>query len=44
MEGATSALKVKATKPGMDNPVEGWVTNGSYMLPHSLLIVDDELR
>lgn len=43
MEGATSALKVKATKPGMDNPVEGWVTNGSYMLPHSLLIVDDEL-
>lgn len=43
MDGATSAIKVKATKPGLDNPVEGWVTNGSYLLPHSLLKVDDKV-
>ncbi len=41
MDGATAAVKVKASKPGMDTPVEGWVTNGSYLFPHSLLQVDD---
>lgn len=43
MDGATTAIKIKATKPGLDYPVEGWVTNGSYMLPHSILKVDDKL-
>src|SRR5690554_1394082 len=36
MDGATSAIKVIATKTGLDNPVEGWVTNGSYLLPHKI--------
>ena len=42
MEGATTAVKVRATKPGMEQPVEGWVSNGSYIFPHSLLPIDDE--
>ena len=41
MDGATTAIKLKASKPGMDEPVEGWVTNGSYLFPHSFLNVDD---
>ena len=41
MSGATAAVKVKASKPGIDTPAEGWVTNGSYLFPHSLLRVDD---
>lgn len=41
MEGATTAIKLKVYKPEMDQPVEGWVTNGSYLFPHSLLNVDD---
>ena len=43
MEGATTAIKVKVSRPGMDKPVEGWVSNGSYILPHNLLIVDDKV-
>ena len=43
MEGATTAIKVEVSRPGMDKPVEGWVSNGSYMLPHNLLIVDDKV-
>ena len=42
MEGATTAIKVRATKPGMEQPVEGWVSNGSYLFPHSTLAIDDE--
>lgn len=42
MEGATTAVKVRATKPGMEQAVEGWVSNGSYIFPHSLLPIDDE--
>ena len=43
MEGATTAIKVEVSRPGMDKPVEGWVSNGSYILPHNLLIVDDKV-
>lgn len=39
MEGATAAIKLKASRPGME-PVEGWVSNGSYIFPHSILAVD----
>lgn len=42
MEGATTALKVKADKSGLPQPVEGWVSSGSYLFPHIFLQVDEE--
>lgn len=42
MEGATTAIKVKADKPGLNQPVEGWVSNGSYIFPHIFLQIDEE--
>jgi len=41
MEGATTAIRVKATEPGSDEPVTGWVSNGSYLFPHSTLQVSE---
>ena len=43
MDGATNAIKVRVTKPGQsEQPVEGWVTCGSYLFPHNVLYVDQE--
>lgn len=42
MEGSTTALKVKADKPGLRQPVEGWVSNGSYLFPPIFLQIDKE--
>lgn len=42
MEGATTAIKARVSKPGMAAPVEGWISNGSYIFPHSLLQIDGE--
>ena len=42
MEGSTTAIKVKADKPGLPQPVEGWVSNGSYLFPHIFLQIDEE--
>jgi len=41
MEGATVALRVRVTSPGDEQPKEGWVSNGSYLYPHSLLRLDE---
>ncbi len=41
MEGAAEAIKVKVSKPGLSQPVEGWVSNGSYLFPHIVLQIDD---
>lgn len=41
MEGATVALRVKVTPEGGAAPKEGWVSNGSYLYPHSLLRIDE---
>ncbi|MDD4778125.1 MAG: cytochrome c biogenesis protein ResB [Fermentimonas sp.] len=41
MEGAATALKVKATYESTAQPVEGWISNGSYIFPHSTLQVDE---
>ncbi len=41
MEGATTAIKVKATQEGIAQPVEGWISNGSYIFPHSVLQIDE---
>ena len=40
MEGAAEAIKVKVSKPGLSQPVEGWVSNGSYLFPHRVLQID----
>ena len=42
MDGATSAIKLRASRPEMEQPVEGWVSNGSYIFPHSTLAIDGE--
>ena len=33
MDGAATALKVRVTNPSLKAPVEGWVSNGSYLFP-----------
>ena len=40
MEGATNAIKVRVTHPSIDQPVEGWVSNGSYLYPYEVLYID----
>jgi hypothetical protein len=40
MEGATSAIKVRVTHPSIGQPVEGWVSNGSYIYPYEVLYID----
>lgn len=43
MEGATAALKVRAHKTGSEQqPIEGWVSNGSYLFPHLVLQIDED--
>lgn len=39
MEGATTAIKVRVNNAEDNQPVEGWVSNGSYLFPHSTLQV-----
>ncbi|MDO5523418.1 MAG: cytochrome c biogenesis protein ResB [Bacteroidia bacterium] len=41
MEGAATALKVRVTNPLLAKPVEGWVSNGSYVFPYQVLYIDD---
>lgn len=41
MDGATSAIKARVTKPGTDIQAEGWVSNGSYLFPHFFLEIDE---
>lgn len=41
-EGATHALKVRVSSEDMNDPVVGWVSNGSYMFPHSVVYIDKE--
>ena len=43
MEGAAEAIRVRVSKPGLSQPVEGWVSNGSYLFPHSVLQIDDAI-
>jgi hypothetical protein len=41
MEGTAEAIKVRVSKPGLSQTAEGWVSNGSYLFPHSVLQIDD---
>jgi len=40
MEGATNAIKVRVGNPSLSQPVEGWVSNGSYIYPYEVLYID----
>ena len=42
-EGATTALKVRISGNNISNPVEGWVSNGSYMFPQNVLYIDENV-
>ena len=41
-EGATHALRVRVGHEDMDDPVVGWVSNGSYLFPHSVVYINEE--
>ena len=41
-EGGASAIKVRVSNAEMDNPKVGWVSNGSYMFPHSIVYIDEK--
>ncbi|MFV0472268.1 MAG: cytochrome c biogenesis protein ResB [Paludibacteraceae bacterium] len=40
MDGATTAIKVRVKHSSLPKPIEGWVSNGSYMFPYQVLYVD----
>ncbi len=42
MEGASTALQIRVSGGTLSEPVEGWVSNGSFMFPHKVLYVTDE--
>lgn len=42
-EGATHALKVRVSSEEMNDPVVGWVSNGSYMFPYSVVYINKDL-
>lgn len=39
-EGATHAIKIKVSHPTLQQPVEGWMSNGSYIYPYEVLYID----
>lgn len=43
MEGSSVALRVKVTSPSISEPVEGWVSNGSFMFPYQVLYINEEV-
>lgn len=42
MDGAATALKVRVTNP-LSTPVEGWISNGSYLFPYQALYIDEKI-
>ena len=42
-EGNTHAIKVRVGNEEMDNPVVGWVSNGSYLFPHSVVYINEKV-
>ena len=42
-EGATHAIKVRVSHEEMKDPVVGWVSNGSYMFPHSVAYINEKI-
>ena len=42
-EGNTHALKVRVSNEEMNDPVVGWVSNGSYIFPQSVVYINKEV-
>ena len=42
-EGATNAIKIRVSNEEMDDPVVGWVSNGSFMFPHSVVYINKDI-
>ena len=42
-EGNTHAIKVRVSNDEMNNSVEGWVSNGSYIFPHSVVYINEKI-
>ncbi|MGV8963927.1 MAG: cytochrome c biogenesis protein ResB [Candidatus Saccharimonadaceae bacterium] len=42
-EGATHALKVRVSHEEMKDPVVGWVSNGSFIFPHSVVYINKDI-
>ena len=42
-EGNTHAIKVRVSNENMTDPVVGWVSNGSFMFPHSVVYINKDL-
>lgn len=42
-EGATHAIKVRVSSQEMEDPVVGWVSNGSFMFPHSVVYINEKV-
>ena len=42
-DGATNAIKIRVSNEGMDDPVVGWVSNGSFMFPHSVVYINKDV-
>ena len=42
-EGATHAIKVRVSSEEMDDPIVGWVSNGSFMFPHSVAYINEKI-
>lgn len=42
-EGNTHAIRVRVSNEEMTDPVVGWVSNGSFMFPHSAVYINKDL-
>ena len=42
-EGATNAIKIRVSNEEMADPVVGWVSNGSFMFPHSVVYINKDV-
>lgn len=41
-DGAATALKVRISNPELKEPIEGWVSNGSYVFPYKVLYINSQ--
>ena len=42
-DGATNAIKIRVSNEEMADPVVGWVSNGSFMFPHSVVYINKDV-
>ncbi len=41
VKGSTSAAKIKVNGPSLPKPIEGWISNGSFLFPYQVLYLND---